>query len=116
MPLLVGVKRGRVRDADDRPLDRQQARNRLSPRLLASAVQELEALAPELLRRVRDRSGVLDLELDAHLRQRPVRGPFLGTEARLGGLRQRPHAEVLTTAHPLTVEVVTAGARLQGKA
>src|SRR5205085_5155323 len=111
--LALVVERWRVRDSDDRALERLQPRHRLTPRLLARRMQELVADPLELLRRRAHRRCVRDVELDADLRDRPVRRPLCGPKARLGGLRQRPDTEVLAATDLLAVVVLVIATALQ---
>ena len=64
-------------------------------RLGARRVQQLIARALQLAACRRDRVGVRHLKLDRCLRDHPVGGPLRYAEARLGRLRERPHAEVV---------------------
>jgi hypothetical protein len=111
----LSVLRGCVRDADNRALIRKQPRDRLPPRLLARLMQERKPRLPQLIGGGGNGSRILYLELDAHLRHRPVGRPLVGAEARLRRLGQRPDAEMLTAPDPLAVEVLTAGVGLERK-
>src|ERR1700753_1125941 len=91
---LGSVQAGRGGYADDGSLGRAQAGDDLAPRLLAGRVQEVVSGGRELLRGGVQRVPVGDLELDADLRRRQVLGPLVLAEAGLGGLGQRPDAEM----------------------
>src|SRR5437868_7781479 len=60
----LGVHPGRVGDADDRPLGREEPDDRLAPRLLTHRVQELVAGADELVGCGLHAGHVGDVELD----------------------------------------------------
>ncbi|AQY20173.1 hypothetical protein T261_00194 [Streptomyces lydicus] len=89
------MKRGGVGDADDQAIVREKPGHRLAPRLGTGWVQQVEARALKLAASRCDSVCVRDLELDGCLGDRPVGGPRRRAEARLGCLRERPHAEVL---------------------
>src|SRR5437763_11549481 len=104
----LGVHPGRVGDADDRPLGREEPDDRLAPWLLTHRVQDLVAGADELVGCGLHAGHVGDVALDADLRHRQVRRPLLVPEARLRGLRERPHSKMLRAGYLLTVEVAVA--------
>jgi hypothetical protein len=81
-------------NADDRALGREEAGDDLAPRLLAGRVQQIVARGGELLGGGVQGGAVGDLELDADLGRRQVPGPLVLTETGVGGLGQRPDAEV----------------------
>src|SRR5215208_2582970 len=110
------MKRGRERDPDDRAFFRLKPSHRLAPRLLAPVVQQGKSPLAQLLGGGLNSVRVAHLELQAHLRDGPIRRPVRCAEARLSGLRQRPHPEVLAALDPLAVEVVAAGSRLKREA
>ena len=60
-----------------------------------------------------NRIGVLHLELETDLRNTPVRRPLAGTEARTGGLRQRPYPKVLAAIDMFARVVVAVSFRLE---
>src|SRR6266566_9519420 len=97
---LFVVERGNVGDADDQAILGEKPGHRLSPRLCAGRVQQLEARALKLTARRFDGFGVLHLELDRCLGDHPVRGPLRCAKARLSRLRERPHTEVLAAEDP----------------
>src|SRR2546421_881716 len=110
------MQRRRERDPDNRAFFRLKPSHRLAPRLLAPVVQQGESSLAQLLGGGLNRVRVAHLELQAHLRDGPIRRPVRCAEARLRGLRQRPHPEVLAALDPLAVEVVAAGTRLEREA
>jgi len=69
------------------------------------------ARPPERACRLVDRVGVGDVELDADLRHRPLYRPFRCSEARLGGLRERPDSEGPAARELLVAEVLVAAER-----
>src|SRR5262245_22436508 len=99
---------GRVRQADDRAFRRLQPRAGLAPRLGLGAVDQREALRLELPRALVDGRLALELELDACLRDGAAGGPPVRAEAGLGGLTQRPDAEVLAAGDRVAVQVAVA--------
>src|SRR4051812_11560798 len=112
-PSLVQPRR--ERDPDHDVLARLEPCDRLAPWLLARVVEQLVTAPAPLLGRGLDGFGVLDLELDAYLRHRPLGGPFGRAEARLRRLRERPDAEVLAAADALAVDVVVAARQRQAE-
>jgi hypothetical protein len=94
---ILLMKRRSIRNAHDHAILRQEPGHRLAPRLRPGTVQQLVTRPLQLLTRRGDGFHVRHLELDRHLRDRPASGPFGRAKARLGRLRQRPHAEVLNT-------------------
>src|SRR2546421_887938 len=104
---------GRVGDADDGALAREQTGHGLAPGLGARPMQELEPPVLQLLSRRGDGGGVGDLELEADLRYRAIRRPLVGPEAGTRRLVQRPDGEVLGASDLLAVEVVVVGRALQ---
>src|SRR4051812_48151023 len=105
----------RVRHTHDQPLLREDARDRLTPRLGARGMHQAEAVRLQLGGGGRHGVRALHLELDAGLRHGPVAWPLRRTEAGLGRLGQRPHAEVLAPADLLAGPVL-APAPLEGQA
>jgi hypothetical protein len=79
-------------------------------------VKELEAGVLELLAGHRHRVGVLDLELDARLRNGQVRRPRRCAEACLRSLGQGPDTEVHAAGDLLAVPVLPVPARRERKA
>ena len=79
-------------------------------------MKQREAVLLELAGSLGDGGRVPDLEFDADLRNRVVGRPGVRSEARPGGLRQRPHAKVLAAADLLTEHVLVSGWRFQGQA
>src|SRR6266851_706922 len=96
----------RERDADDGAFGVLDAGDGLAPRFGAWGVQHGVTLRFELSRRCGYGCGALQVELDADLRNRPIRGPRVGAEARLRGFPERPHAEVLATVDSFAIDVV----------
>lgn len=78
-------------------------------------MQQLVACLLEFQCRGADRCGVGNVKFNADLRHRPPRWPFISSEARLGGLGQRPDAEGLAAGYPLAV-VITGPLALQRQA
>ena len=72
-----------MRDADDQSLAREEPNHGLAPGLSPRGVKQLEARAFELLASRCHRVGVLNLELDARLRNGQLRRPRCYAEARL---------------------------------
>src|SRR5436190_22085680 len=108
LPNASLVHRRYIRDPDDEALARDHPGDRLAPRLLTRRVDELEAGPFELLGGGRDGVRALDVELDARLRARAVGRPVGVAEACLGGLPERPHAEVPGSLNLLAVQVLLA--------
>src|SRR5439155_23301774 len=115
-PRISVVERGRVRNTPDQPLARQKPNYGLAPGLLAREVKQLEARVFELLASRCHRVGVLDLELDAGLRDGQLCRPRRRAEARLRGLGQRPDAEVLAAGDLLAVPVLPVLTRTEREA
>src|SRR5947209_924352 len=76
-------------------------------------MQQLVAGLQQLLRCLAHCSRVRDIELDAYLRDRPLRRPLRVPEARLGGLGQGPHPEVLAAGDLLAALVLLIAAALE---
>src|SRR3954454_13752902 len=70
-------------------------------------MQLLIAACLELRCRLANLVAASDLELDADLRDRPIRRPLVGAKAGLRRLRQRPDTEVLAALDLAAVDVVT---------
>ena len=79
-------------------------------------MKQLEARAFELLASRCHRVGVLDLELDAGLRDGQLCRPRRRAEARLRGLGQRPDPEMLAAGDLLAVPVLAVFTRTERKA
>jgi hypothetical protein len=79
-------------------------------------VQQLVARALKLAASRCDSFCVLDLELDRCLGDHPAGRPRRGAKARLGCLRERPHAEVLAAGDAFTGVVLIGVVLLQRQA
>jgi hypothetical protein len=93
-------------ETHDRSFGRQDPGNYLTPGFGASGMKQRVSGRLELLRSTGDSVCVLELELDADLRDRCIGGPVGSAEAGLSRFRERPHAEVLAAFDVLTGVVV----------
>src|SRR5581483_1650042 len=91
-----------MRDADQQTLGRQEAADRLPPRLVLIPDEHPVAARLELARRG---FNALDIELAPRLRRRNIVRPRRATEAGLRRLRERPEREGLDAVERLRVEI-----------
>jgi len=97
------VHRGDKADTDDETAGALKASDRLAPWLGPRWVEQLVALGGQLFSGLGD---VLDIELNARLRDRSVSRPCVGAEACLRGLDQRPDTEVFDAGQFVGEDVV----------
>jgi hypothetical protein len=79
-------------------------------------VQQLVTGSRQLIGRALNVLGVLHLEFDRELRDRPRRWPLGRADTSLGGLRQRPQSEMFGALNSLAEKILVAFVALQGQA
>jgi hypothetical protein len=105
-----------VGNADNGSFDRDETSNGLAPSFGTRTMKQHISLIREFAGRCGDPVDVLDLELNASLRDRPVRWPFACSKAGFSGLSERPHTKVLTAADAFAEEIFVALVPLQRQA